>query len=114
MTRAISMGLIWLWIAVACVPLAKSESETNLTENSEAMRVWHTGQGLPSDNVTAILQTHDGFLWIGTSSRLARFDGVKFTELREPDSWTNSMTGITALCEDSTGHLWIGTQQNGL
>ena len=35
--------------------------------------------GLPDNAVTAVLQTHDGYLWIGTYGGLARFDGVRFT-----------------------------------
>jgi ligand-binding sensor domain-containing protein/signal transduction histidine kinase len=78
------------------------------------MRTWHVADGLPSDSVTAILQTRDGFLWIGTAAGLVRFDGVTFTEIKSPDSVTNTLTGVTALCEDSDGRLWIGTQQEGL
>jgi signal transduction histidine kinase/ligand-binding sensor domain-containing protein len=41
-------------------------------------RVWQVDDGLPAANVTGIAQTHDGYLWIGTQSGLARFDGVNF------------------------------------
>ena len=78
------------------------------------MRAWHTADGLPSESVTAIVQTRDNFLWIGTSAGLVRFDGVKFTGVAPDNSSTNILTGVTALCEDSNGHLWIGTQQYGL
>jgi ligand-binding sensor domain-containing protein/signal transduction histidine kinase len=88
--------------------------DADLAERASAMSVWHVADGLPSDSVTAIVQTRDGFLWIGTSAGLSRFDGVKFTLVRPPDPFANNLTGITALCEDSNGHLWIGTQQNGL
>jgi len=78
------------------------------------MRTWHTTEGLPSDSVTAVVQTRDGFLWIGTSAGLVRFDGVKFTEEPPVVSPLNNLTGVSALCEDNTGALWIGTQENGL
>ena len=42
-------------------------------------RVWTTDDGLPDSSVTAVLQSHDGYLWVGTRSGLARFDGVRFT-----------------------------------
>ena len=41
--------------------------------------VWRTEQGLPRDTVTAMAQTNDGYLWIGSALGLARFDGVRFT-----------------------------------
>jgi ligand-binding sensor domain-containing protein/signal transduction histidine kinase len=78
------------------------------------MRTWNKLQGLPDDSVTAVLQSHDGYLWVGTSSGLARFDGMEFT-LMSPQNWkTNTPICVTALCEDSKGKLWIGTQDNGL
>jgi hypothetical protein len=40
---------------------------------------WTTDQGLPQNTVQCLLQTHDGYLWLGTQSGLARFDGLHFT-----------------------------------
>lgn len=88
--------------------------ESGLTETEGAIRTWRSAEGLPADSVTAIIQTRDGFLWVGTSAGLVRFDGVKFTEIRLSESATNGVLRVTALCEDSHGHLWIGTQQDGL
>jgi ligand-binding sensor domain-containing protein/signal transduction histidine kinase len=83
-------------------------------ERAEAMRVWQTADGLPSDSVAAVIQTRDGFLWVGTSAGLVRFDGVKFTEMNLAASVTNDPVRVTVLCEDSQGHLWVGTQAHGL
>ena len=43
------------------------------------IRSWQSEAGLPQNKVTAVVQTHDGYLWVGTYSGLARFDGVRFT-----------------------------------
>ena len=40
---------------------------------------WQTEDGLPQNSVTAVVQTRDGYLWLGTYSGLARFDGARFT-----------------------------------
>jgi len=77
-------------------------------------RAWNKQRGLPDDSVTAVLQTHDGYLWVGTSSGLARFDGLKFTVMSPQDWKSNAPICITALCEDSKNRLWIGTQDYGL
>lgn len=77
------------------------------------MRVWSTREGLPSDAITAIIQTRDGFLWIGTGAGLVRFDGARFTEQKLTTS-TAGEVRVSALCEDSDSHLWVGTQQQGL
>lgn len=68
---------------------------------------WTKQQGLPDDSVTCILQTRDGYLWVGTPAGLARFDGMKFVVMA-------GAVSVTALCEDSAGRLWIGTQSAGL
>jgi ligand-binding sensor domain-containing protein/signal transduction histidine kinase len=76
-----------------------------------AVRTWTKADGLPDDSVTTLLQTSDGYLWVGTGSGLVRFDGVKFAGVQLGGSGTNASASITALCEDSGGRLWIGTQQ---
>ena len=39
-------------------------------------------EGLPDNEVNAITQTRNGFLWVGTDGGLARFDGEHFTQIR--------------------------------
>src|SRR5438270_13840036 len=88
--------------------------EPGLGENAGNLRSWHKEDkenGLLADTVTAIFQTRDGFLWIGTSAGLARFDGINFTEVRLTPPGTNTSPRVTALAEDVSGHLWIGTQE---
>jgi ligand-binding sensor domain-containing protein/signal transduction histidine kinase len=96
------------------IGLRAKAADSDLAESARAMRVWRAADGLPSDSVTAIIQTRDGFMWIGTDAGLVRFDGVKFSQMALAASTTNTVFHITALCEDSNGDLWIGTQENGL
>lgn len=65
--------------------------------------------GLPSNVVNAIVQTRNGFLWIGTEAGLARFDGKQFAPilLRAPQSEPQGI--VNALAEAPNGDLWIGT-----
>jgi hypothetical protein len=39
---------------------------------------WQADAGLPENSVTAIQQTPDGYVWVGTQEGMARFDGVRF------------------------------------
>jgi ligand-binding sensor domain-containing protein/signal transduction histidine kinase len=75
---------------------------------------WRHEDGLPDDSVTCLEQTRDGFLWVGTSRGLARFDGIKFFPLQLPVPGTNIDVEITALFQDSSERLWIGTREDGL
>ncbi len=74
---------------------------------------WTTEHGLPQKAVTAVTQTRDGYLWVGTYEGVARFDGARFTIL---DKWNLPVLGsnnIFAIHEDRAGNLWIATS-NGL
>ncbi|MCL5098500.1 MAG: ATP-binding protein [Candidatus Omnitrophica bacterium] len=75
---------------------------------------WQTEDGLPQNTVTSILQTRDGYLWIGTMGGLARFDGLRFTVFGVRGSAGPSDNRILCLDEDTQGRLWIGTEGGGL
>jgi len=67
-------------------------------------RNWSRQNGLPGNGVNAIAQTTDGYLWLGTSSGLVRFDGVEF-ELQSSKLKTPT---VTALAASKQGGLWLG------
>jgi ligand-binding sensor domain-containing protein/signal transduction histidine kinase len=72
-------------------------------------RTWTVEEGLPHNQVQAIAQTRDGYLWLGTRDGLARFDGMQFT-IFGPRNTPQIKNGyIAALCVDREGSLWIGT-----
>ena len=75
---------------------------------------WLTRDGLPQNSVNAIVQTRDGYLWLGTSGGLARFDGVRFTTFNRANTPGLGDSRITALAETADGSLWIGTAAGGL
>lgn len=70
-------------------------------------RHWNVDDGLPHDSVRSLAQSPDGFLWVGTQSGLARFDGIGFETVLRNDQ-------IESLAFDRQGVLWIGTYGNGL
>lgn len=69
---------------------------------------WLLEDGLPQNTVTAVVQTKDGYLWIGTYNGLARFDGVRFTEFESGSTPGLASSRVTSLFEDADGALWIG------
>lgn len=75
---------------------------------------WRTEQGLPHNAVSAILQTRDGYLWVGTADGLVRFDGLTFTLIGDEMSSGLKDARITALLEGADGALWVGTQGKGV
>jgi ligand-binding sensor domain-containing protein len=72
-------------------------------------RVWTREHGLPDNEVHAILQSRDGYLWLGTSRGLARFDGLRFTVFDHLTVSEMKSDDCLRLAEDPDGVLWIGT-----
>jgi signal transduction histidine kinase/ligand-binding sensor domain-containing protein len=73
-------------------------------------RTWQVEQGLPQNKVTAVVQTRDGYLWVGTYCGLARFDGIHFTIFDDNNTPELRSSRITSLFEADDGVLWIGTE----
>jgi signal transduction histidine kinase/ligand-binding sensor domain-containing protein len=74
-----------------------------------AHTAWRLQDGLLASAPSAIAQTRDGYLWIGTDTDLLRFDGVRFTPMSEIAGHPHLNQGHTdALYGASDGSLWIG------
>ena len=67
-------------------------------------------QGLPQETVTALAQDNDGYLWIGTQTGLARYDGYTFyVYSNEPDNQASLADNyVQSVLVDSKGRLWVG------
>src|SRR5688572_26304318 len=99
-------------LTIALVVLVLSAGSSAVTPY--VSDVWGTKEGLPQSSVTAVLQSSDGYLWLGTLGGLARFDGVKF-ELFTPSTHRGLPSSrIRALHQDRRKRLWIGTEDGGL
>lgn len=86
----------------------------SLDDSQYWARTWQTDDGLPRNTITAIAQTPDGYLWLGTPFGMTRFDGVTFTRM-EGDfhpSFTRARSRV--LYTDMQGRLWIGTGTAGI
>jgi ligand-binding sensor domain-containing protein/signal transduction histidine kinase len=70
---------------------------------------WGKEQGLPDNEVRALLQTRDGYLWVGTRTGLARFDGVRFTRIQDTALGGLENTHSICLAEDQEGAVLVGT-----
>jgi signal transduction histidine kinase/ligand-binding sensor domain-containing protein len=70
---------------------------------------WRLQDGLFNGLPTAITQTADGYLWIGTRNGLVRFDGVRFTPWTAPNGSSFPSLDIVSLLGAGDGSLWVGT-----
>jgi signal transduction histidine kinase/ligand-binding sensor domain-containing protein len=85
-------------------------SERTATTDQHRITYWTSEQGLPQNTVVSLLQSAEGYLWIGTRYGLARFDGVQMTDYsaelggQDPDE-----LDVRGLAEDKEGRLWVQT-----
>ncbi len=86
---------------------------TSAHENYTA-RIWQTRDGLPQETVQAVAQTPDGFLWIGTTGGLLRFDGSRFVTYDRGNNPAFEENSVFSLMTGHNGTLWIGTEGGGL
>lgn len=77
-------------------------------------RIWQTRDGLPQETVQAVAQTPDGFLWIGTTGGLLRFDGSHFVTYERENNSAFQENSVFSLMTGRDGTLWIGTEGGGL
>ncbi len=91
-------------------------SATNYAISAEGYtrRIWQTRDGLPQETVQAFAQTPDGFLWIGTTGGLLRFDGSHFVPFERTNTPAFHDNSVFSLMTGRDGTLWIGTEGGGL
>jgi signal transduction histidine kinase/ligand-binding sensor domain-containing protein len=77
--------------------------------NQYAHTSWKARDGFVADRISAMAQTPDGYLWLGTESGLLRFDGVRIVPWQPPPGTALPSTFIRSLLCARDGTLWIGT-----
>ena len=65
--------------------------------------------GLPQNTVQTLVQTQDGFVWLGTEVGLVRFDGNSFQVFDKNSRPALPGNDVRCLLATKDGALWIGT-----
>ena len=99
----------WLWLCVfsAVVPAVRGAADSS--GSPFIVDSWNNKEGLPQSSVISLIQTRDGYLWLGTLNGLVRFDGNRFVIFDENNTPGLGSDRIVHLFEDSRTNLWIGT-----
>jgi len=103
---------LWMGLITQCLYLLGLDPKKAITQYVH--NVWKIEDGLPQNTVSAIVQTKDGYIWLGTEEGLALFDGVQFTVFDKRNTEEIKNNYIMTLYEDRKGNLWIGTRGGGL
>jgi PAS domain S-box-containing protein len=75
---------------------------------------WGAEQGLPTNDMRAVVQTHDGYIWIGSAAGLLRFDGVNHKRFDRGSMPLFPGNEVISLLEDNDGVLWVGFVRGGV
>lgn len=99
-----------LLIMVLCATGRALALEPDRRASQYVTRVWSTTDGLPDPAVRTVIQSQDGYLWLGTHAGLARFDGRRFAVF-DPANSDLGHDHVLALAEDTRRRIWVGTEQ---
>ncbi len=88
-------------------------SSADLKAQPFYFRHYEVEDGLSNNTVIAALQDSHGFIWLGTSEGLNRFDGNNFKVYRHQANKKYSLKSNSVYCiyEDKKGHIWVGTEK---
>jgi signal transduction histidine kinase/ligand-binding sensor domain-containing protein len=95
-------GSLLLAAAIACASVAHGQ-EAAVAVGRFRVDAWRAEHGMPSNVVSRIAESGDGYLWMGTAAGLTRFDGVRFA--------TFDHDATKPMHEDRQGALWIATDR---
>ena len=104
-------ALLALVTVMTCGLSARAMAEPVIDETPYVVTVYNERNGLPTGEANTVVQTGDGYIWIGSYGGLIRYDGSTFYNYSEEGILPSS--SVRALYEDSAGRLWIGTNDAG-
>src|SRR6266481_3564830 len=105
--------ILWICLVIVfrCVPTLALDRDRSIVQFHH--KAWSVNDGAPSE-ISALAQTEDGYLWIGSPQGLFRFDGVKFEEYKPQPGVELPSHGIYSLMATPDGGLWIAFAPTGL
>lgn len=103
-----------LFLTYCLMPAAHAQRFEDLADT--VFQNLGTERGLPHPIATAVTESSDGFIWVGTQGGLARWDGYRFRSYLPIARDINSLPDVwvQALHVDRAQRLWIATYEGGL
>ncbi len=108
------LALIFISLFLLGNTVSYSEGEINNDEGDDSyvITLYNDRNGLPTSEANTILESKDGYIWIGSYGGLIRYDGTTFTNYSDNEVFPSS--AVRSLLQDDEGRLWIGTNDMGL
>ncbi len=108
------LGCAMAGLAAFCFAGSASAVDPTRTVSQYLHDSWGTERGWPGGSITAIAQTSDGYLWIGTDKGLVRFDGLNFHQFERAHPDPILIGPVRTLLVDASDNLWILLQNTQL
>ncbi len=89
--------LPWLGVMVVAPRVQALDPHRTLTQYGRQQ--WGPENGLPSGSILSVIQSDDGYLWLGTEAGLVRFDGLRaqvFDQTSNPELGNNFIFVVAA------------------
>jgi signal transduction histidine kinase/ligand-binding sensor domain-containing protein len=106
----VALGAVLAGMLLACRPCAFALNPA-LDVSQYAHTSWKVRDGFSKGVISAIAQTLDGYLWLGTEFGLLRFDGVRAVPWQPPTGQPLPSSRVYSLLAARDGTLWIGTSK---
>src|SRR5882724_6103875 len=94
--------------------ISRGDTLETLSSKERSIENWGIEEGLPNSSVSSLVQTPDGYLWVGTWNGLTRFDGVRFTNFSPVNTPQLTHARVVNVEVDPRGVLWINTYDGSL
>ncbi|MDX9725712.1 MAG: two-component regulator propeller domain-containing protein [Bacteroidales bacterium] len=102
------LAKIYIVSALVCLSLIP----VKVLGQTYRFRHYTSAENLPSEVIYTIEQDNSGFLWVGTTEGISRFDGIEFYRVEFPDSSSGRYPSSTL--KDRSGTLWFGCNDGTL
>ncbi|MBA4150533.1 MAG: response regulator [Verrucomicrobia bacterium] len=113
-SRAATLSKSFCLLLIALMLFCSSAVSAKDTDIEFLQRVWQAEDGLPNPSVRKILQSSDGYIWLGTDDGLLRFDGIRFTEFDRKDYRLRNDRWLVGVVEDQERNIWASGANGGL
>jgi PAS domain S-box-containing protein len=99
---------------IALIPIVPAWAASSppidlLSLRAHSVKQWSKNEGLPAHSVETVVQTREGYLWLGLDEGLVRFDGTRFTFFDAESTPELRDSRILSLSSGPKDRLWIGT-----
>lgn len=105
--RRFLWGALLSLVFVTPAQTAEQEAEPAALTEDYIVRQWGVGEGVPEAIVMHVTQAPDGFLWVTTPTRIARFDGQHFVSLGPEDMPPQLPTLLRGIHFAPGGCFWV-------